>query len=690
MAESFTNQAREQAESKSSFFKREKILGEFRTRRSNITGSKFKKGTSQQSVDNIEKRVGINEKKITLLKKVGNLRKDNQKEKVNSPLLESLQAIASTVGSIRDTLIQQQDNDKSVAESMRREKEEKERKDQEKGLEAPKPLQKMADKVIAPVMSLWSKILKFITTIFLGKILMNFLDWFGNPENQGKITTLIRFVKDWWPALVGAVLLFGTGFGGLVTGLTVAIATFIPKMLAAITALKASKLAGLGGKAGLIKGGLLVGAGVLAGMGISKMMDKGDGEDVSKEKVQGLNKGGQVRGSGNKDTVPAMLTPGEFVMSKGAVQQYGVDTMESMNAAAGGTNRPTVMRGFNEGGVVTDPEVKKRQEEYMLKFVNEERAFQGLPPLDNLTYAPGVELTKMRGPGPRTKETSDTNFDFDRGIKTTSKTRTVDGKTSFSAGISQTTEKDREKFFAENPHAAQLVNLKNQAELDNLGADISASAKMNGGGLVQGFQGGGIVLGQTPMQRINELRNERREILRRQVDGKWATPDDKKKYKELTAQINELGKKINAPQKSTPTSKVTPKKSGGGLFGGLFGGGKKEGGSSGILGPISSNVDDMVDTEGYEKPAITKSKSGGSSGILGPISSNIDAMVNTDKYEVKPKEKKNVVVAYNQEASKEQKQKDAPPPGGNDIPAFDVRPPFMTDQDKMMVLGMRV
>ena len=66
-------------------------------------------------------------------------------------------------------------------------------------------------------------------------------------------------------------------------------------------------------------------------------------------------------------------------------------------------------------------------------------------------------------------------------------------------------------------------------------------------------------------------------------------------------------------------------------------------------------------------------------------------MVNSDKYEVKPKEKKNVVVAYNQEASKEQKQKDAPPPpGGNDIPAFDVRPPFMTDQDKMMVLGMRV
>ena len=65
---------------------------------------------------------------------------------------------------------------------------------------------------------------------------------------------------------------------------------------------------------------------------------------------KGFNKGGSVPGSGNTDTVPAMLTPGEFVMSKGAVQQYGVDTLSNMNAAAGGTNRPTLMGGFNQGG----------------------------------------------------------------------------------------------------------------------------------------------------------------------------------------------------------------------------------------------------------------------------------------------------------------------------------------------------
>ena len=47
-----------------------------------------------------------------------------------------------------------------------------------------------------------------------------------------------------------------------------------------------------------------------------------------------------------------MLTPGEFVMSKGAVQKYGADTLAGMNAAAGGTNKPTVISEYNKGGSV--------------------------------------------------------------------------------------------------------------------------------------------------------------------------------------------------------------------------------------------------------------------------------------------------------------------------------------------------
>ena len=67
--------------------------------------------------------------------------------------------------------------------------------------------------------------------------------------------------------------------------------------------------------------------------------------------LMGYNKGGKVPGSGTGDIVPAMLTPGEFVMSKGAVDQIGADKLMEMNAAGGGTNKPKLMK-FAGGGMV--------------------------------------------------------------------------------------------------------------------------------------------------------------------------------------------------------------------------------------------------------------------------------------------------------------------------------------------------
>ncbi len=67
--------------------------------------------------------------------------------------------------------------------------------------------------------------------------------------------------------------------------------------------------------------------------------------------IVGYNKGGKVPGSGSGDTVPAMLTPGEFVMSKGAVNMIGADKLMAMNKAGGGTNVPKMMK-FAGGGIV--------------------------------------------------------------------------------------------------------------------------------------------------------------------------------------------------------------------------------------------------------------------------------------------------------------------------------------------------
>ena len=62
--------------------------------------------------------------------------------------------------------------------------------------------------------------------------------------------------------------------------------------------------------------------------------------------------GGEVPGQGTGDTVPEMLEPGEFVMSKGAVQNEGLQNLEQMNAEGGGTNRPIIKGGttYAKGG----------------------------------------------------------------------------------------------------------------------------------------------------------------------------------------------------------------------------------------------------------------------------------------------------------------------------------------------------
>lgn len=47
--------------------------------------------------------------------------------------------------------------------------------------------------------------------------------------------------------------------------------------------------------------------------------------------AKGFNRGGIVPGSGNSDTVPAMLTPGEFVIRKSAVQAFGAGNLGKIN-----------------------------------------------------------------------------------------------------------------------------------------------------------------------------------------------------------------------------------------------------------------------------------------------------------------------------------------------------------------------
>ena len=467
----------------------------------------------------VEKRLGNAEKKITIMKNILKMRKSSDN------IGNTIKGIAESVESIAETTTQQYDLEKDKAEDARIAGEKSDAKKDESNLEKGWGSFKGAvGKVLKPVTNMFQKLVDFVKTFLIGAGVISLLEWFKNPENIGKIQSLFRFLKDWWPVLVtGLLLLIGTfvGPGALWIAGIALVAAVIPSIVNGV-----KSIFGMGKNVDKEldpkKGEQLAQDGV---DGVEKGAEKGMPPEVEEgekkvdemknlQEPQKFKEGGFVSGPAGEDKVPARLTAGEFVMSKGAVQQYGADTLAGMNAAAGGTNRPT-MGGYSQGGkvtmsqqlghtrgTVTDPKEKKAQEDYMLHWVNKERVeVLGLPPLDKLTYADGVELTKEMGADlHRSKETSHTDYDFDNMIKTTSISKTVGDKSIFAGSIGLLTEEDKQQYLDSNPGARLAMEMKDQIELDMLGADISASAKMNGGGLVPGFAGGGFI-GKLPQVR---------------------------------------------------------------------------------------------------------------------------------------------------------------------------------------------
>ena len=286
---------------------------------------------------------------------------------------------------------------------------EKRSKKENKLESAKKFLLKPITKALAPVNDLFNKILGGLFKILAAKALIKLIDWFTDPENKEKIDSIGRFIKDFWPAIVAGFLLFGTGLGGLaklligtgakLIGSLLKLAIGLGKITAKLAAKAAKGALRLGkGALGLVKANPLAATAIL-GTAAAGVALYGAGKMLGKDKVvenetqrqdatrKGLNaapstkdlsagdkeamvQGTRLRDAGGPgslndmpnmftnplgisgggmaqgtDVVPAMLTPGEFIMSKGAVQKYGTDTLESMNAAGGGTNKPKQLGG---------------------------------------------------------------------------------------------------------------------------------------------------------------------------------------------------------------------------------------------------------------------------------------------------------------------------------------------------------
>ena len=162
---------------------------------------------------------------------------------IQSPVGESTEKIVEEINQKLDDLIatireEQKLEEKSLEKervSAERDKRSKAENKLESGFTV---LKKSAEKILKPVKGIFDRVFDFIKKIILGNVLMKIIDWFADPENQGKIKTIFRFIEDFWPALTAAVLLFGTSFGGIVRGLigtvaklTIGLLKLVPRFL---------------------------------------------------------------------------------------------------------------------------------------------------------------------------------------------------------------------------------------------------------------------------------------------------------------------------------------------------------------------------------------------------------------------------------------------------------------------------
>ena len=241
-----------------------------------------------------------------------------------------------------------------------------------------------------PFVGFFDRLKNFLGLTLLSGLISVLYNFFKDPQNVDKVEAIRTFLVNYWPAVLGAVAYFFTPFGSLVNFVIGTVGKFL------------IKLGLLAAKHPILAAALGVGIGTKIMMDRSKavaeeiierkekeagreLTPKEQADELSKPSsilesfvkyvlpsligrpVEGRSGGGLTMGT---DTVPALLTPGEFIMSKGAVQKFGVGTMMAMNKAGGGTNRPKFGRvlGFQGGGYVDfAKEMVKQHEGYNIK-----------------------------------------------------------------------------------------------------------------------------------------------------------------------------------------------------------------------------------------------------------------------------------------------------------------------------------
>ena len=328
--------------------------------------------------DNLVAQVAINSRKITILKNTIQARRVSTGSMLTSLSGGSVRGvekeildIKETMMSILETLKAQEKFEYEKFLDMQRREENDKRRGRESFLEKARRkgvgiVRQGINKVVSPISNIFSNIIGFFVKLFFGRIMIKFLNFFSNPANVAIVDGIANFIGTFFPVIVAGVV-----------AATVGIAALAVKMLGLSGVLRAAAI-GLGLTSPLSS---LLGLGLSGrGRGLGKgfklptMTMPNFSGDMLMKRVPAVgkfsfpygkagrgffnfNQGGVVPGSGNSDTVPAMLTPGEVVISKPAVDMFGLRNLLRLNNTAGKTNRPNISAGqfyANEGGAVPD------------------------------------------------------------------------------------------------------------------------------------------------------------------------------------------------------------------------------------------------------------------------------------------------------------------------------------------------
>ena len=268
--------------------------------------------------------------------------------------------------------------ERKQSEADFKEDQEKAREESENELEKVKPVKAVVatvQKAFTPLKGILDKVLNFAKFTALGAIVHNLSKWAKTyEENKDKFKLVGRFLKDWGPLLGGLGIIFLTPLGTFMGAMAGLLSWGLPILTGLIAANPwIPVVAGIGAASvWLVKQSEKAAENTLEDAGLSNASSDEQAEQLTTpegllqtltrmlspssfsgdEDTQQFATGGFVSGPGGIDKVPARLTAGEFVMSKGAVQKWGEGTLASMNAMGGGNNTPQITNNiqYADGG----------------------------------------------------------------------------------------------------------------------------------------------------------------------------------------------------------------------------------------------------------------------------------------------------------------------------------------------------